>query len=496
MNLFELYLTPLGAKSLRVMVAQSSPPSDGVADSTLPFWEGEQDWRSTLIKTLGSDRFQPNAFHREGEQDWMANVAEILSKERSGFHPDYLEHVGKALYDALIPSNSPVRQAFQTALRFAEDADMELHIRLKFPADSTKRSRLADYPWELLHDGQRFLQHRRVYLSRYIAYEGVPPKLAASQKLRVLLVSSQAKDSAQNLAQLPDGEQQALRSGIAKAEGEGLIELEKLQKATFKGLSRYLTDCDSVPQVLHFDGHGLFGKKCRSCQQIHQSLKVEACQNCGQLLPDPQGFLVFEDDGGQADYVSATALAASPLKGVAVVVLSACESGMAIAGESVFNGAAQQLIDARVPAVVAMQYAVNVKEASDFVEQFYRVLGKRRSLLAAVNEGRKGMGVDGNQWYRPVLYLRWQDNEGGVLFDEVKTVESTPFKLSRFQRLEMERLRSELENLEQDYETVQAQLQVEQDGTTQNKLMRQINQIGQQMDIKEQELFKLHRQDE
>ena len=85
-------------------------------------------------------------------------------------------------------------------------------------------------------------------------------------------------------------------------------------------------------------------------------------------------------------------------------------------GESVFNGTAQQLIDAQVPAVVAMQYSVRVKEARDFVEQFYRVLGQGESALTALSEGRKWMDVDGNQWYRPVLYLRWRDNEAAQLF--------------------------------------------------------------------------------
>jgi len=43
-------------------------------------------------------------------------------------------------------------------------------------------------------------------------------------------------------------------------------------------------------------------------------------------------------------------------------------------------------------------------------------LGQQQPLLTALNEGRKWMGVDGNQWYRPVLYLRWLDNQGGQLF--------------------------------------------------------------------------------
>ncbi|MDE5117389.1 MAG: hypothetical protein O4860_09235, partial [Trichodesmium sp. St2_bin2_1] len=45
-----------------------------------------------------------------------------------------------------------------------------------------------------------------------------------------------------------------------------------------------------------------------------------------------------------------------------------------------------------------------------------RSLGQKHSLAVAGSQGRTAMGVHGNQWYRPVLYLRWQDNEGGQLF--------------------------------------------------------------------------------
>jgi tetratricopeptide (TPR) repeat protein len=137
--------------------------------------------------------------------------------------------------------------------------------------------------------------------------------------------------------------------------------------------------------------------------------------------------LVFEDEEGEADYISAeqlgTLLHQTRLSdgthqtgGVALVVLSACQSGMAVAGESVFNGTAQNLIGHRVPAVVAMQYSVSVEAATKFAEQFYRSVGQKDSLTVAVNQGREAMGAEGNQWYRPVLYLRWRDNQGGQLF--------------------------------------------------------------------------------
>jgi hypothetical protein len=82
------------------------------------------------------------------------------------------------------------------------------------------------------------------------------------------------------------------------------------------------------------------------------------------------------------------------------------------------------------------------------------------------------------------------------LFAEAAIAKPSQSKLSRFQRLEIERLQVELEDLEKDYESVKAQLRVELDAPTQNRLERQIEQIGQEMDTKEQQLFRLKQQDE
>ena len=423
----------------------------------------------------------------------------LLTPDRQSFHPAYLEKVGQALYLALFPVDSSLRSTFEAALRLAEQASVDLHLRLKFAAESAKRSRLADYPWELIHDGQRFLLHRGVVLSRYIAYEALPPALPSQERLRVLLISSSASDPAQGLAKLSDTEQQAIREGLAKAQASGAIRLEQLSRVTRKGMSAYLTDCapQERPQVIHFDGHGLYGKRCINpeCRQIHAGIKVERCSRCQQLLPEPEGFLLFEHEQGRPDYVSAREFAALLPSGLALVVLSACQSGMAVAGESLFNGMAQRLIDARVPAVVAMQYMVRVNAASQFAEQFYRVLGKREPLVVALQEGRKWMMEQVSQWYRPVLYLRWQDNEGGHLFVE-DSVDGWQSGLSRFQRLEIERLQTELDDLDQDYEAVKAQLRVEQNPRTQNKLKRQLEQIGAEMDEREQRMCRLRQSHE
>jgi CHASE2 domain-containing sensor protein len=233
------------------------------------------------------------------------------------------------------------------------------------------------------------------------------------------------------LKQLSTQEQQAIYQSLINAQQTGHIRLFKLERATQSQLRAYLTEHRGAeaPHVLHFDGHGLYGKRClnEQCGTIHKGIKADRCRTCNTALPEAQGYLVFENEDGKPDYVSAQELGAmlqlssftdssSQSSRVALTVLSACQSGMAVAGDSVFNGTAQNLISHRVPAVVAMQYSVSVQSATRFAEQFYRSLGQKNSLAVAVSQGREAMGAEGNQWYRPVLYLRWRDNEGGQLF--------------------------------------------------------------------------------
>ncbi|HEY9657588.1 MAG TPA: CHAT domain-containing protein, partial [Allocoleopsis sp.] len=310
-----------------------------------------------------------------------------------------------------------------------------LQIELQFEANSVSQNRAADYPWELLNDGEKFLAWHQVGFCRYIADSDLPPELPKSKKINVLLISSRAFDARRGLNELSQGESQAIKKGLELAcerDHINLVDLANISVPTFKALQKYLIEHrgDQQPHVLHFDGHGIYGKQCSCCLRIYPGIKTDICENpacANRILQEAQGYLVFEDDKGRPDYISAEALGAV-LQNVcsgggfdgrgrlSAVVLSACQSGMAAAGESVFNGTAQKLIEHSIPAVVAMQYSVGVEAASQFAEQFYTALGQKDSLSHAVLKSRIAMGVQGNQWYRPVLYLRWQDNEGGQLF--------------------------------------------------------------------------------
>ena len=449
-ELLELLLSPLETLDQFKVTVTQSPAGEGSAESQLPFFEANQDWRSTLIRALELTSFESRHFTTV-EQAWMVE-AQLLEENCQAFHPNLRKSIGQALYSALIPPNSKVKRLLNESIQIARSHGAQLLVQLKFEENTVQVTRLPDYPWELIHDGTGFLLHNEVGFSRYIAFPAVPPSLPAVDQVNVLLVSSSASDKALGFQPLPKRERSAIAETLKTSIREQRVRLEELSEPTLDGLAAYLTQQrdKEAPHLLHFDGHGLFGKQCTVCRAIHKGIKNQQCQNCNAgSLPEAQGYLLFEDECGDPDYVSASQLGAllqqtrqsdsiHQTGGVAALVLSACQSGMAIEGESVFQGTAQNLIYHGVPAVVAMQYSVTVKGAVAFAKQFYRSIGEKNSLAVAVSQGRTMMRVDENQWYRPVLYLRWRDNEGGQLFTTSKPDADTPRKSGNSQKIQVE----------------------------------------------------------
>jgi len=142
------------------------------------------------------------------------------------------------------------------------------------------------------------------------------------------------------------------------------------------------------------------------------------------------------------------------------------------------------------------------------------------------------MGIEGNQWYRPVLYLRWEDNEGGQLFKSVNgrqkaegrgqkvftdtstqelaladagfTLQEVPLtkenkvrkKHSRVKQFRIERLQQEFGKLEKDYRNVAQKKLWESNPQEQNNLELRLQNIANRMEDIEQQLNELENGDE
>ena len=391
--------------------------------SSLPFSDGHEDTK--LFSVLYAlDAIHPAYEHSESDdQNWMKNEG-ILSEDKNVFAPTMLQTIGEKLYNALFPGS--IRDELNKAIG---KAGLEsLHIQIQYDANTIQESNLSLYPWQLVHNGKNFLAKRGVKFSFSIACDGAKPNdKRIVKQIKVLLISSKASNN--NLAN-ENFEDKTLQinKGLTKAKQDGracLLSWDDGERPTFERLRVYLTNHQKepakLPDIIHFDGHGVFKKRCDtpSClnnhaREIIYNPNQEKCQFCPAILKKPQGFLLFEDEDGMPDYISAEDFTELVSIGKpALVVITACRSALAHKSESVFNGIAQSLLQ-EVPAVVATPFNISEDSIIGFIEQFYRTLGARKSLLEAVKLGSKSMRFKSYEWYRLVTFL---NHRTGYLFD-------------------------------------------------------------------------------
>lgn len=133
------------------------------------------------------------------------------------------------------------------------------------------------------------------------------------------------------------------------------------------------------PHIVHFSGHG-----------------------------SADGALIFEDAAGAARPVSAAALGAlfAALEGVRCVVLNAC-----------WSAAHAAQIAESVDCVVGMTRSVSDEAAISFAAGFYRGLGERKNVVAALKLGRAQIMLDGsNEQQTPELVAQPGVDPANVAF--------------------------------------------------------------------------------
>ena len=123
-------------------------------------------------------------------------------------------------------------------------------------------------------------------------------------------------------------------------------------------------------------------------------------------------------EDGSPDLVSGEDLGVylrDELRLLRLVFLNACKTAATSARAASIRspGVATSLIQAGVPAVVAMQFPISDKAAVTFSETFYQSIAKGDPVDVAMAEGRKKLWHL-EEWATPVLFLRSKD---GVLFE-------------------------------------------------------------------------------
>ncbi len=290
---------------------------------------------------------------------------------------------GQRLYGYLFGDGAKLHSFFEFNDAYHRQARLTLCLHPSAAA-------LYRLPWEYLHDGSDFLcLGGRLLVNRLPEGMGelAPPETAPPLRILVVIAGPDDQhelDVEQELAVITDALDDAQRGG--------LVSLEILDYATLPALQDALSRSDT--HVLHYTGHG--------------SYREEQAKGC----------LCFETDEGKTHLVSADDL--RPLlvgeRDLRLVVLSACQSAQT-SGLDAFDGVATGLLQADVPAVLAMQFSILDDSAIELARVFYTELARGQAPSQALLATRLAMRtLDQNRepdqrrfdWGVPALYLRAQ----------------------------------------------------------------------------------------
>ncbi len=353
-----------------------------------------------------------------------------------------LRDIGQTLFRALCGTNSV--EAAGASRRDSAEMSVQAVLRSVIQRTLHRRGTVAltlsftpecaefvRYPWELLHNGEHPLIGSGIFtLTRAIFSPDspLPNELPVHTPFRILYMSASPCD-------LPELETtrsfQALERALFDLRESGQIFLDCLQQVTFDQMVSYLNsyggagvldDSEMVIPcyVVHFDGHGAFGRLCpdEDCRRLNGA-SARRCEVCGVSLGrvKAQTHLCFCDDNGKNRYIDTETLRNLFLTSdVRLAVFSACETAL-LSDEIVAEGGANHhhkvssdttlataLVQAQVPAVVAMPYSLQDDLSPTFMFHFYESLAQGRTLEEALARARQAMLPMHQSWFIPVLY--------------------------------------------------------------------------------------------
>jgi tetratricopeptide (TPR) repeat protein len=352
-------------------------------------------------------------------EDYGTSYAAEPDDERAGAVRDKLPVWGAALFSAVFDSDRKAAKLFDRFLE-AEEEGRVLSIAADHPA-------VLALPWELLATpggSYLFNENPPISIRRGLPSAGQgrsPQPRAAKSALRLLFIVSRP-DGAGFIN--PRGDAEAVLDALDKQDA-ARVEVEFLQPPTLEKLRQRLRD-ERRPKIdiIHFDGHGTFASE----SSLSAAGKGEFTKDGGAAADKEQGWLLFEDEEGGKDLVSAQEFGELLFRNQAgLVVLSACKSAK-MSSEDAMSGIAARLVHARIPAVIAMSHSVLVTTAEQLFAEFYRHLFQGKSVARSLDEARhrlcfnpkrgtrlRGAGgaeefkLEMHDWFLPTLYQSGND---------------------------------------------------------------------------------------
>lgn len=352
-----------------------SPMGEAASQFTMPTFTGSvQQWLSGLDNQSTRRKHAPALGRLQGPFRDLGVAQEPEAKRG-------LADLGRQLYQAVFVDQ--VGRLLAESLRNARDTRQGLRILLEL----SKTPELANLPWEFLYDPG--LREDFLFMSvetSLVRYLDLPPRPTPSIQfpLTILVVIPEAG----NLPPLDvEREWSNLNKALQHRIDKGEVKTERLVPASMAQLQQRLRQEEY--HILHFIGHGGFDEAAET--SLLYFVDEESNRSEG-VLASKLGKLLYDE---------------STLR---LVVLNTCEGGRT-SDSDYFAGAAQSLLRAEVPAVIAMQSVITDNSAIAFSRDFYGALSDGYPIDAAVVEGRKAIfsRVNETEWGIPALYSRFVD---------------------------------------------------------------------------------------
>lgn len=322
-----------------------------------------------------------------------AGVAAVDGKKVVAVDPEVeLAKFGNALHRALFNGRGVQRLYDQTMGRAGQ-----MRIRLKFKLTDPFQRALFMLPWESLKEEAeadlQFLSAESITpLVRDVRAGAPTHQDTIDGPLNVLLVTAHAPDMAPLKL---EEEQERIETAFEHSKE---VHVETLNNPTWDELEEKLDDGVDY-HIIHYMGHGDY------------DAGSENGRGRGGML------MLRGRESGGSDQVDNDMLAGMLRnRATRLFFINACNTAVVSRdAEAAFSGLATRMLEAGVPAVIAMQFEIADPSAVKFAETFYdriadgqpidsAVSAARRTLLNMSREGNKLL--KGQHWLTPVLYMR------------------------------------------------------------------------------------------
>lgn len=310
-------------------------------------------------------------------------------------------------------------QAYEKFLKKKQNND-DLSLRLKLTF--TKEFRvLAQYPWEFLFmpsspqsvEGEFLAKSTEMILTRFLPDKNIDKLFDGESPVRILIVSSHPRRSGGRA--LDKIEIEEFWDKMEQDTGRLVVKhLENLTHAelrtTIEGHPKSKNGEGNKeafhPHIFHFIGHDKPGHI--ALVKDPDELEMEAFREGIDLR-----------DMDDAHWIDGQTLSAQfSRSNPSFIFLNACEGGKSEMDELNNNdiqNLAHDLINAGIPAVVAMQYEINNQDANTFAQKVYQMIHEGLPIDKAVKEGITELGErpspswNHRRFGTPVFYLQAED---------------------------------------------------------------------------------------